>query len=250
MAGHSKWANIKHRKSRQDARRGKIFTRVLKEVTVAARMGGGDPDGNPRLRTAIAEARTNNVPMDNIDRAVKRGIGELDDVQYEEITYEAYGPAGVAIFLEVMTDNRNRTVGELRNLLAKNGGNMGENGCVAWMFDRKGQFVIERGALDEEAFMELALELEVDDVEIDDETYQILTTPEDYVRVREALENHDEIEVAVKQLAMIPQNVVDLTGDDAAAVLSLVELLEDHDDVQNVWANFEVDASVFEGSAP
>ena len=189
MAGHSKWANIKHRKARQDAKRGKIFTRVIKEITIAARMGGGDPDGNPRLRSAIADARSNNVPMDNIERAIKRGTGEMEGVNYEELTYEGYGPAGVAILIEAMTDNKNRTVGELRHLLSKHGGNMGENGCVAWMFDRRGHFAMEESQMDEESFMELALELGVEDFESEDGVYTLYTAPEDYQRVRDELEN-------------------------------------------------------------
>jgi YebC/PmpR family DNA-binding regulatory protein len=244
MAGHSKWANIKHRKARQDAKRGKIFTRVIKEVTIASRMGGGDPDGNPRLRAAIAEAKSHNVPMDNIDRAIKRGTGEMEGVNYEELTYEGYGPGGVAILVEAMTDNKNRTVGELRHLLSKHGGNMGENGCVSWMFDRKGHFAIEGTQIDEETFMELALELEAEDFESDQDAYTIYSAPEDYQRIRDALEEREDLEVAVKEVAMIPQNLIKVEGGDARKVIILMEALEDHDDIQNVWANFDIDEEI------
>lgn len=245
MAGHSKWANTKHRKAAVDAKRGKLFTKILREVTVAARMGGGDPDGNPRLRSAIQDARSNNVPNDNIERAIKKGTGELEGASYEEVSYEGYGPGGVAVLVEAMTDNKNRTVSEIRHLFSKHGGNLGENGCVAWMFDRRGSFFIERSSIDEEAFMELALELGAEDFVIDEDGYQLYTAPEDYMAVREALEAREELEVSVKQLAMIPQSQVHVE-EEAPAVLRLMDALEDHDDVQHVWSNFDIDAEVLE----
>ncbi len=246
MAGHSKWANTKHRKAAVDAKRGKLFTRLLKEVAVAARMGGGDPAGNPRLRTAVDDARSKNVPNDNIERAIKRGTGELEGVDYEEITYEGYGPGGVAILVEAMTDNKNRTVGELRHTFSRYGGNLGETNCVAWMFDRKGLFAFAPDSMDEEAFMELALELEVDDVTIDEDGYSILTSFEDYNRVRDALAEREGIEPTVKQVAMIPQTEVAVEAGEAGTLLKLLEALEDNDDTQNVWANCDIDESVLE----
>lgn len=239
MSGHSKWSTIKHKKAAADARRGKLFTRLLREVTVAARLGGGDPSGNPRLRAAVLEARANNVPNDNIDRAIKKGTGELEGESYDEVTYEGYGPGGVAVLIEAMTDNRNRTVSELRNLFARNGGSMGESGCVAWMFESRGYFAIDPGAMDEEAFVELALELGADDIATGDGVYEIFTAPEDYARIQEALEER-QVPLAEKQLAMIPQSYVTLDDSKAPQVLRLIEVLEDHDDVQHVWANLEL----------
>ncbi len=209
---------------------------------VSARLGGGDADFNPRLRSAIADAKADNVPNDTIDRAIKKGTGELEGESYEEVSYEGYGPGGVAVLVEAMTDNKNRTVSELRHLFSKNGGNLGESGCVAWMFDRRGYFAVERGALSEEGLMELALELGVEDIELGDEAYELYTAPEDYVRVRDELETR-EIEVAAAELAMIPQSTIE-PGDKAGSVLRLVDAIEDHDDVQHVWANLEVDEGV------
>ncbi len=246
MAGHSKWANTKHRKARVDAKRGKIFTKILKEVTIAARLGGGDPAGNPRLRQALQEARSNNIPNDTVDRAIKKGTGELEGVNYEEVSYEGYGPGGVAVLIEAMTDNRNRTVGEIRNLFSKLGGNMGENGCVAWMFDRRGFFLISTESLEEEEFMELAVELGAEDFSIDEDGYQLFTSAEDYLSVVEALEGREDIEVQIKQFAMIPQNQVQLDESDAGKMVRLIDALEDHDDIQQVWSNFEIDDEVLE----
>ena len=239
MSGHSKWSTIKRKKAATDAKRGKIFTRLLREITVSARMGGGDITGNPRLRAAVAEARTNNVPSDNIDRAIKKGTGELEGGVIEEISYEGYGPGGVAVLVETITDNKNRTVSEIRHLFSKSGGNLGENGCVSWMFDRRGYFAVERSAMDEEAFMELALELEAEDFSVEDETYEMYTSPDDYTRVLEELEKRS-VPIAGKELAMVPQNYVEAQSDEAERAIRLVEALEDHDDVQNVWANLEV----------
>lgn len=243
MAGHSKWAQIKRKKAVTDARRGQLWTKLLKEVTVAARLGGGDPDGNPRLRTAVQEAKSSNVPNDNIDRAIKRGTGELEGVSYEEVTYEGYGPGGVAILVEVVTDNRNRSVAEIRNLFSKNNGNLGENGCVAWMFDKKGLFAIEKSEMSEEAFMELALEIDADDISIEEEIYEIYSQPDHFAVVREKLDRR-EVSLVAKELAMLPQNQVKVGADNAPQLLRLMEALEDQEDVQHVWANFDIDAEV------
>ncbi len=246
MSGHSKWSTIKHKKAATDARRGKVFNKVLKEITVAARLGGGDPKGNPRLRAALLEARSNSVPNDNIDRAIKKGTGELEAEVYEEVSYEGYGPGGVAILVEGLTDNRNRTAGEIRNLFARNGGNLGEAGCVAWMFTRRGYFALDRKApkaLDEEAFMELALELGADDVAIDEDVYEIYTPMEEFITVQEELERRG-IPLVAKELVMVPQTYVDVPRDKVNQVLRLMEGLEDHDDAQKVWANLHVDENV------
>ncbi|MEM7480626.1 MAG: YebC/PmpR family DNA-binding transcriptional regulator [Acidobacteriota bacterium] len=249
MAGHSKWAGIKHKKAIIDAKRGKLWTKLLKEVTVAARLGGGDPDGNPRLRSAIQDARGANCPKDTIDRAVKKGTGELEGLEYVEVSYEGYGPGGVAILVDTMTDNRNRTVAELRHLFSKNGGNLGESGCVAWMFDRRAQFAIPKDAMDEESFVELAMELEAEDLATDGDAYELYGAVEDYNRLRESLEER-ELALEVKQLAQIPQNTIRVDEEDTAGqLLGLLEALEDHDDVQSVWANFDIDDELFEQAA-
>jgi YebC/PmpR family DNA-binding regulatory protein len=243
MSGHSKWATIKHKKAATDARRGKLFTKLLREITVAARMGGGDPKGNPRLRSAVLEARSNSVPGDNIDRAIKKGTGELEGESYEEVIYEGYGPGGVAILVEGLTDNRNRTSSEIRHLFTRHGGNLGESGCVSWMFARRGYFAIERGARGvpgEEELMELALELGAEDVATDDEHYEITTSPEDFTAVQEALEQRG-LPLAAKQLAMVPQTQMEVPAERVGQVLRLMEALEDHDDVQHVWANLDLD---------
>jgi YebC/PmpR family DNA-binding regulatory protein len=231
MSGHSKWSTIKHKKAATDARRGKMFSKILKEITVAARIGGGDPKGNPRLRTALLEAKSNSVPGDNIDRAIKKGTGELESAVYEEITYEGYGPGGVAVLVEAATDNRNRTTAEIRHAFARNGGNLGEAGCVAWMFNRRGYFAIDRGAMDEEKFMDLALELGADDVATEEDVYEVYTTMEDFVSVQEELERRG-IPLAAGELAMIPQTTIDVPRDKVSQVLRLVESLEDQDDAQ------------------
>jgi len=243
MAGHSKWAQIKRKKAVTDARRGQLWTKLLKEVTVAARLGGGDPDGNPRLRTAVQEARSSNVPNDNIDRAIKRGTGELEGVSYEEVTYEGYGPGGVAILVEVLTDNRNRSVAEIRHLFSKSGGNLGENGCVAWMFDKKGLFAVDKTQMSEEEFMELALEIEAEDISIEEETYEIYSQPELFGALQEELEQR-QVSLVARELAMLPQNQIKVEADKAPQVLRLMEALEDQEDVQHVWANFDIDADV------
>jgi YebC/PmpR family DNA-binding regulatory protein len=243
MSGHSKWSTIKHKKAVTDARRGKLFTRLLREITVSARLGGGDPKANPRLRAAVADARSSSVPNDTIDRAIKKGTGELEGESYEEVTYEGYGPGGVAVLVEGVTDNRNRTASEVRHLFARNGGSLGENGCVSWMFTRRGYFAIDRESMDEERFMDLALELGAQDVAIEEDRYEIYTSMEDFAAVQDELERR-EVPVAAKELAMIPQSTVEVPPDRAAQVIRLLEALEDQDDVQKVWANFDIDEKV------
>lgn len=238
MSGHSKWNTIKHRKAATDARRGKLFTKLLREITVSARLGGGDVKGNSRLRSAVLEARSNSVPGDTIERAIKKGTGELEGESYEEVIYEGYGPGGIAILVEGMTDNRNRTASEIRHLFTRHGGNLGDSGSVAWIFKRRGYFAIERGAMDEEKFMELALELGADDISIEPDLYEIYTAPEEFAAVQDQLERRG-IPATVKELAMIPQTSMTLPADRVAQVLRLMEAFEDHDDVQHVWANLD-----------
>jgi len=246
VSGHSKWSTIKRKKGAVDAKRGRIFTRLIKEITVAARMGGGDPDGNPRLRAAIASAKTENMPKDNIERAIKKGTGELEGAVYEEITYEGYGPGGVAILVDCMTDNKNRTVADIRHFFSKNGGNLGESGCVSWMFDKKGTIVIDKEAIDEEELMDKALEAGAEDVVEEDNVFQVETSPDDFEAVREALEA-DGLEFIEASVAMVPQNTVDITDEKTARqILKLLESLEDHDDVQNVYANFDIPDDIME----
>jgi YebC/PmpR family DNA-binding regulatory protein len=240
MAGHSKWANIKHRKGAQDARRSKIFTKIIKELTVAARMGGGDPNANPRLRAAILNARDQNMPNDNITRAIKKGTGELEGVQFEEVTYEGYGPSGVAVMVKALTDNKNRTTSEIRYVFAKNGGALGESGCVNWMFQRKGVVTLGKGAADENKLMETVLDFEVEDIDSHGEVITITTALDALEPVRAVLEKAG---IAVKgaKVEFVPQNNIMLTGEDAKSILRLLEALEDHDDVQEVVSNFDVD---------
>ncbi len=242
MSGHSKWHTIKHKKGAADAKRGKIFTRLTREITVAARDGGGDPDMNARLRKAVSDAKAANMPNDNIDRAIKRGTGELEGVNYDEITYEAYGPGGVAILIETMTDNRNRTVADLRHLLSKNNGNLGESGSVSWLFDRKGYIVVGKSSKSEEELFEIAIEAGAEDLKDDGESFEIFTDQEVFQDVKEAFETAG-IEADVAEVSMIPQNFVKLEGADAQQMLKLYEILDDHDDVQNVYANFDIDDS-------
>jgi len=243
MAGHSKWAQIKRKKAVTDARRGQLWTRLLKEVTVAARLGGGDPDGNSRLRVAVQEAKSSNCPSDNIERAIKRGSGELEGVSYEEVTYEGYGPGGAAILVEAVTDNRNRTVAEIRHAFSRNGGSLGESGCVAWMFDKRGYLAFEKDSMNEERFMELALELEVDDLSSSEEAYELFTTPEGYLAAREAVAAGG-VELAAGEISMTPKNQVDLSEEHERTVVKLIEALEELDDVQNVWSNVDVEAAL------
>jgi len=243
MSGHSKWSTIKHKKAATDARRGKLFTKLLREITVSARMGGGDPKGNSRLRSALLEARSNSVPGDTIDRAIKKGTGELEGESYEEVVYEGFGPGGVAILVEGLTDNKNRTAAEVRHLFTRYGGNLGDNGSVAWMFARRGYFAIERGVMDEEKFMELALEIGADDIATAEDHYEIYTAVEEFNRVRDELETRGVPTVA-KELAMVPSTTIEVPSERAGSVIRLLEALEDHDDVQKVWANFDIDEKV------
>lgn len=246
MSGHSKWHTIKHKKGALDAKRGKIFTKLIKEITVAARTGGsGDPDSNARLRKAISDAKAQNMPNDTIDRAVKRGTGELEGVNYDEITYEGYGPNGVAVMVETMTDNRNRTVAELRHIFSKNGGNLGESGSVAWMFDKKGYIVVDKAAKSEEELFEIAIEAGADDMQDDGDVFEIFTAPDNFESVNEAVKKAG-IEAQAAEISMIPQNYIELTGQDAKQMLKLYDALEDNDDVQKVYANFDIDESEME----
>ena len=246
MAGHSKWANIKHKKGAADAKRGKVFTRLIKEITVAARSGGGDPAGNPRLRTAIAAAKSENMPKDNITRAIKKGTGEIEGEVYEEILYEGYGPGGVAVLVECMTDNRNRTVADVRHAFSKNNGNLGESGCVAWMFEKKGLLLVDKETISEDELMDKALEAGAEDVVEEDTVFQVLSEPEDFGAVREGLES-EGVSFLEASISMIPKNTVDVTEEKVGKnLLRLLEMLEEHDDVQNVYANFDIDDSLME----
>ncbi len=246
MSGHSKWSTIKRKKGAVDAKRGKIFTRLIKEITVAARMGGGEPDGNPRLRSAISTAKSENMPKDNIARAIKKGTGEIAGEVYEEILYEGYGPGGVAVLVECMTDNRNRTVADIRHYFAKSNGNLGESGCVAWMFEKKGLFIIDKEKISEDELMDLALEAGADDVVEEDAEFQVTTAPEDFDAVRDALEEGG-LSFVDASVSMIPKNTVDVTDEKPAkALLRLLESLEDHDDVQHVHSNFDIDDALME----
>ncbi|KPJ98617.1 MAG: transcriptional regulator [Desulfobacterales bacterium SG8_35] len=246
MSGHSKWSTIKRKKGAIDAKRGKIFTRLIKEITVAARMGGGDADANPRLRSAIATAKAENMPKDNIERAIKKGTGELEGAVYEEITYEGYGPGGVAVLVDCMTDNKNRTVADIRHYFSKSGGNLGESGCVSWMFDKKGTILVEKETIDEEELMDKALEAGAEDVVEEDNVFQVVTAPDEFETVREALEA-DGVKFIEASVSMIPQNTVDITEEKSARqILRLLESLEDHDDVQNVYANFDIPDDLME----
>ena len=240
MSGHSKWATIKHKKAALDAKRGKTFTRVIKEIMIAARSGGGDPDGNPRLRTAVLAAKAVSMPMDNIKRAIMRGTGELEGGQIDELVYEGYGAGGAAIVVFVATDNKNRTVSEIRHVFSKNGGNMGEPGSVAWMFERKGQILIEKDKAEEDALMTLVLDAGADDLRGDDENWEVLTPPENLIAVQDALAAA-KIPVVEAQQAMIPKNTLQIETKNVAALVRLVDALEEHDDVQNVFGNYEID---------
>lgn len=246
MSGHSKWHTIKHKKGALDAKRGKIFTKLIKEITVAARTGGsGDVDANARLRKAVNDAKAQNMPNDTIDRAIKRGTGELEGVNYEEITYEGYGIGGVAVMVETMTDNRNRTVAELRHLFSKNGGNLGEAGSVGWMFDKKGLIVVDKEAKSEDELFEIAIEAGADDLQEEGDVFEIYTAPENYEAVDEAIKKAG-IEPQASEISMIPQNYIKLEGADAKQMLKLYEAIDDNDDVQKVYANFDIDESDME----
>ena len=239
MSGHSKWSTIKHKKAAKDAKRGKIFTKLIKEITVAARMGGGDINANPRLRTAVLTARGSSMPSDNIERAIKKGTGELEGVTYEEIQYEGYGPGGVAIIAQVLTDNKNRTVSEIRRMFSKHGGNMGETGCVGWMFDKKGILTVDKSQIDEDRLMDIALDAGAEDVRDEGEVFEVIAQPEDFEKVKERLDS-EKIAIASAQVSLVPKNTVDVDAKNVEQVLKLSEELEDHDDVQNVAANFHI----------
>lgn len=246
MSGHSKWSTIKRKKGAADAKRGKIFTKIIKEITLAARLGGGDPDGNARLRTAILAAKDENMPKDNIERAIKKGVGEIGGASsFEETTYEGYGPGGVALLVEVLTDNKNRTVAEIRHILSKHGGNLGENGCVAWMFDKKGSLLVNKNDIGEDALMELALEAGADDVREEEHEFEVITSPSAFEAVRRAIEQRG-IKLLSASIGMIPQNTVQLEAGKAEQMLKLMEKLEDNDDVQNVYANFDIPDEIME----
>lgn len=238
MSGHNKWSTIKHKKGAADAKRGKVFTKLIKEITVAAKLGGGDADGNPRLRTAIDKAKAENMPKDNIERAIKKGTGELEGVTYEEINYEGYGPGGVAVLVEVMTDNRNRSVSDIRSIFTKCNGNMGETGCVSWMFDQKGLIVLSKDT-DFDKLFEAALEAGAEDVSDQDEQYEVLTDPSAFIEVRDNLAKQG-FAFESAEITMIPQTMIKLEGKPAETMLKLMERLEDNDDVQNVYANFDI----------
>ena len=247
MSGHSKWHSIKHKKGAADARRGKLFTRIIKELTVAARDGGGDPDSNPRLRTVIADAKAANMPADNIRRAIRRGTGEEPGVHYEEVTYEGYGPGGVALMVEVLTDNKNRAVGEIRHLLTKHGGNLGSSNSVAWLFDKRGYVLVEREAVDEEALMTAAIDAGADDLRDDGSHWEIISAPEAFDAVAAAVRALG-VEPASAQVAMLPQNSVVLEGKPAQQMMKLMGALEDLDDTRHVWSNFDVSEKEIEAS--
>ena len=239
MSGHSKWSTIKHKKAATDAKRGKIFTKLIKEITIAARMGGGDPEANPRLRTALNAARSENMPKDNMDRAIKKGTGELEGVNYEEVTYEGYGAGGAAVFVESLTDNKNRTVADIRYIFSKAGGNLGESGCVAYMFDKKGYLVVEKSAADEDTLMEVALEAGAEDVREDGDNFEVLTEPGDFEAVKEAIEAAG-IPAIDAEITMLPQTVTPVAGKEADQMMRLMENLEDCDDVQKVYTNADL----------
>jgi YebC/PmpR family DNA-binding regulatory protein len=239
MSGHSKWSSIKHKKGITDARRGKIFTKLIKEITVAARMGGGDIGSNPRLRSAVQAAKSENMPKDNIERAVKKGTGELEGVLYEESIYEGYGPGGAAVYIESLTDNKKRTVADIRHILNKAGGNLGSNGCVAWMFEKKGYIVVENQAVNEDALMEVAIDAGAEDVREDNSNYEIITAPKNFEAVKIAVDKAS-IPYIVAEITMFPQSTVNLQGKEAEQMLNLMETLEDCDDVQKVYTNADI----------
>jgi len=248
MSGHNKWSTIKHRKAAQDAKRGKAFTKIIKELTIAARIGGGDPDGNPRLRSAVAAAKAANMPNDNVKRAIQKGTGELPGVSYEEVVYEGYGPGGVAVYVETLTDNKMRTTPEIRHVFSKHGGNLAEPNAVAWIFEKKGQILIDGATASEDKLMEVALEAGAEDLRNDGGTYEVVTAPDAFEDVRVAIEGAG-IAISEASLTMEPQNTVKLEGKKAQQCLKLLELLEDHDDVQQVHANLDFDEADLEVEA-
>jgi YebC/PmpR family DNA-binding regulatory protein len=248
MSGHSKWSTIKRKKGAIDAARGKAFTKIIKEITVAARMGGGDMDSNPRLRLAVDKGKSNNMPADNITRAIKKGTGELEGVSYEDITYEGYGPAGVALIIESLTDNRNRTVADLRHLLSRNGGNLAESGAVSWNFERKGVIVVDKGTFSEDDIMNVILEAGADDLVTEDDFYEVTSSLEAFERVRKALEQSGlaGLKIESASLQYVPKQMTSVDGKDAESVMKLISVIEDNDDVQNVYTNADIDEKVME----
>jgi len=247
MSGHSKWHSIKHKKGAADAKRGKIFTRIIKELTVAARAGGGDADSNPRLRTIIAEAKASNMPADNIKRAIRRGTGEEPGVSYDEITYEGYGPGGAAMIIDVLTDNKNRAVGEIRHILTKYGGNLAEANAVAWMFSKRGYIVVPKSKAKEEDLMAAALEAGADDLRDDEDNWEVLSAPDLFLQVLDAVKKLG-IEPDAAEVSMLPQNYLKLEGKQAQQMVRLMEALDDHDDVRHVWSNFDIEEKEIEAS--
>jgi YebC/PmpR family DNA-binding regulatory protein len=245
MSGHSKWSSIKHKKGAADAKRGKVFTKLIKELSVAARLGGKDADSNPRLRTAVAAAKAENMPKENIERAIKKGTGELEGVTYEEFTYEGYGPGGVAVLVDVLTDNKNRTVADIRHIFERHGGNLGESGCVSWMFSQKGLIVFPKGQTDEEKLFELALDAGAEDINESDDEFEVTTDPPSFEQIKVTLENAD-LKPTYAEITMIPSTTVNLEAKQAQQMLSLMEFLEDNDDVNHVYANFDISDKVME----
>jgi YebC/PmpR family DNA-binding regulatory protein len=245
MSGHSKWSTIKHKKGAADAKRGKAFTKIIKEIMVAARFGGGDPDGNPRLRTAISAAKGVNMPKDNIERAIKKGAGELEGTHYEEFTYEGYAPGGVAVMVDIMTDNKNRTIADIRHIFSKNNGRIGETGCVSYMFLKKGLIVLEKKDVNEDRLMEIALDVGAEDVNDEGDTFEVVTDPKNFEKVKNALDKNG-IKYTLAEITMVPQNTIRVEGKEAEQTLRLVEMLEDSDDVQKVYANFDIPDDVLE----
>jgi YebC/PmpR family DNA-binding regulatory protein len=245
MSGHSKWSSIKHKKAAKDAKRGKLFTKLIKEITVAARMGGGDINANPRLRTAVLTAKAASMPNDNIDRAIKKGSGELGGVAFEEVNYEGYGPGGTAIMVRALTDNKNRTVSAIRRLFAKYGGNLGESGCVTWMFDQKGLITVDKGQVEEDRLIGFALDSGAEDVREEEGLFEVITLPEDFEKVRERLQQ-EQVAIVTAQITMVPKSTVALDVKSAEQTLKLTEELEDHDDIQSIAANFDIPDEVME----
>ena len=245
MSGHSKWASIRHKKGAVDAKRGKIFSKLIKEITVAARLGGGDPEGNPRLRVAIQAAKGQNMPKDNIARAIKKGTGELAGTSYEEYNYEAYGPGGVALMMNCLTDNRNRTIADIKHIFERHGGNIGEPGCVSWIFEKRGLVVFEKESVEEEKLLDLALEAGAEDIKESETQFEVLTDPADFESIKKAFDD-EGMSYSLAEISMIPQNTVKLEGRDAERVLSLMEALEENDDISHVYANFDIPDEVME----
>jgi YebC/PmpR family DNA-binding regulatory protein len=246
MSGHSKWSSIKHKKAAVDAKRGKIFTKLIKEIMVAARMGGGDPDANPRLRSAIAAAKSDNLPKDKIERAIQKGTGDLEGIDYEESVYEGYGPGGAAVLVESLTDNKNRTVADVRHIFNKNGGNLGENGCVSWMFKKKGYLAIERSSVEEELLMEAALEAGAEDIREDESNFEVICEPDDFETVKEAIDAA-QIPCIAAEITMLPDTTTNLVGKEAEQMYRLMEMLDDCDDVQKVYTNADIPEEIVNG---